>query len=177
MAALERGTKDSVVPNPLLIPQEALAGSSLWRQASSFLGLAFSPTLEELLVPSQETWCQTRPPGGQGPGTGPDRSLEFYMAEVIPATKQLSLGLRLGWAWLRTQPVQWGLLYLERDLSVGLKSVEQGLVLWLMSGQQEAGLCTQGLSCSVAMQGVASLWVHPETQKLDEAGGPSHSGP
>lgn len=26
-----------------------------------------------------------------------------------------------------------------------------------MSGQQEAGLCTQGLSCSVAMQGVASL--------------------
>lgn len=30
------------------------------------------------------------------------------MPEVITATEQLSLSLRLGWAWLRPQPVRWG---------------------------------------------------------------------
>lgn len=38
-----------------------------------------------------------RPPGGQAPGTGPDKSLEFCVTEVTTATVQLSLCLGLGW--------------------------------------------------------------------------------
>lgn len=136
----------------------------------------FSPTLEELLVPSQETWCQARPPGGQGRGTGPDKSLEFYVTEVITATEQLSLCLSLGWAWLRPQPVVGSTVRGEGSVC---QSEERGSRWGAMAGvrPREAGLCIQGLSCSVAMQGVASLWVDPEAQKLDEGGGPSHSGP
>lgn len=39
VAAFKRETKDAVVSTPSLIPQGVLAGSSLWRHASSFLGL------------------------------------------------------------------------------------------------------------------------------------------
>lgn len=42
-----------------------------------------------------------RLPGGQTPGTGPDRSLEFCVIEATAATELLSLCLGLGLAWLR----------------------------------------------------------------------------
>lgn len=47
--------------------------------------------------------------------------LEFCMAEVTAATEWFSL-----WAWLGPQPNPWGPLYLERNPSIGLKSLEQG---------------------------------------------------
>lgn len=96
MAAFERGTKDAVVltpPSPKGPWQGHLSGNA---PPPSWDGLIFSPTLEELLVPSQETWCQTRSSGGRGPGTGPDRFLEFCVTEVTTAIEQLSLCLGPG---------------------------------------------------------------------------------
>lgn len=54
----------------------------------------------------------------------------FCVTEVMTATESLPRA-GLGLAADSKGPPS----YLERDLSVGLKSVEQGGVLWLMSGQ------------------------------------------
>lgn len=51
--------------------------------------------------------------------------LEFCMAEVTAATEWFSLCRGQGWAWLGPQLNPWGPLYLERNPSIGPKSLEQ----------------------------------------------------
>lgn len=94
---LLRGEQRTLLSSPPPSPkgpwQGHLSGNA---PPPSWDGPIFSPNLEELLVPSQETWCQTRSPGVRGPGTGPDRFLEFCVTEVTTAIEQLSLCRGLG---------------------------------------------------------------------------------